>query len=110
MASITKLQIRDFDQIPRAESERVTRVTEDERKLAEGLLNRMSNDAFQPENYQYEYRLRVLAMIDKKVKGGEVTASARPLVKRGGAVAERQSGAAIANVNRLIFTNPMDHR
>jgi DNA end-binding protein Ku len=40
-------EIRDFNQISRAESERVT---QDEIKLANGLIERMSNDEFEPNN------------------------------------------------------------
>jgi DNA end-binding protein Ku len=59
-------EIRDITQVPRAESERVT---PDEIKLAQGLIDRMSDGAFEPDKYQDDYRLRVLAMIDEKVKG-----------------------------------------
>src|SRR5207249_3096834 len=59
-------EIRDVNQVPRAQSERVT---QDEVKLAEGLIDRMSDGAFEPNEYQDEYRLRVLAVIDAKVKG-----------------------------------------
>ena len=73
-------EIRDVNQVPRAESERVT---PDELKLARGLLDRMSNGGFEPEKYQDEYRLRVLAMIDEKVKGREITATPQPVATPG---------------------------
>jgi DNA end-binding protein Ku len=73
-------EIRDVNQVPRAESERVT---PDELKLARGLLDRMSNGGFEPEKYQDEYRLRVLAMIEDKVKGREITAAPQPAAKPG---------------------------
>jgi DNA end-binding protein Ku len=43
----------------------------------------MSAGAFEPEKYQDEYRLRVLAMIDEKVKGREITATPQPVAKPG---------------------------
>src|SRR5437870_10813445 len=61
-----KNEVKDVGQIPRAESERVT---QDELKLATGLIDQMSNGGFEPEKYQDDYRLRVLAMIDAKLKG-----------------------------------------
>jgi DNA end-binding protein Ku len=73
-------EIRDVNQVPRAESERVT---QDELKLAQGLLDRMSDGGFEPKNYRDEYRLKVLAMIDEKVKGHEITAPPQPTVKPG---------------------------
>jgi DNA end-binding protein Ku len=48
-------------------------VTPDELQLAQGLIDQMSNGGFEPEKYEDEYRLRVLAMIDEKLKGREVT-------------------------------------
>jgi DNA end-binding protein Ku len=53
-------EIRDVNQIPRADSEQVT---QGELVLAQRLIDRMSDGAFEPENYQDEYRLRVLVMI-----------------------------------------------
>src|ERR671919_1054970 len=73
-------EIRDVKQVPRAESERVT---PDELKLAQGLLDRMSDGAFESDKYQDEYRLRLLAMIDEKVKGHEITAAPQPVAKPG---------------------------
>jgi DNA end-binding protein Ku len=43
----------------------------------------MSDGAFEPEKYQDEYRIRVLAMIDEKVKGHEITAAPQPVAKPG---------------------------
>ena len=73
-------EIRDVNQVPRAELERVT---PDELKLAQGLLERMSDGAFEPEKYQDDHRLRVLARIDEKVKGREITAAPQPVAKPG---------------------------
>ena len=73
-------EIRDVNQIPRAEAQRIT---QDELKLAQGLLDRMSDGAFEPDKYQDDYRLRVLAMIDDKVKGREITTAPEPMAKPG---------------------------
>src|SRR5436305_4682882 len=70
-----KNEVKDVGQIPRAESERVT---QDELKLATGLIDQMSNGGFEPEKYQDDYRLRVLAMIDAKLKGREITTAPQP--------------------------------
>src|SRR5919106_1680194 len=90
-------EIRDVTQIPRAESQRIT---QEELKLAQGLIERMSDGAFEPEKYQDEYRLRVLAMIDEKVKGREITAAAQPVAKPGAMIdlmeALRQSMKKVA--------------
>jgi DNA end-binding protein Ku len=44
----------------------------------------MSTDKFEPEQYRDEYRLRVLAVIDQKVKTGkEITSSPQPPRKPG---------------------------
>jgi DNA end-binding protein Ku len=76
-------EIRDFSQISRAESKRVT---QDEMKLANGLIERMSSDEFEPNNYEDEYRLRVLAVIDNNVKGGAITAPPKTIVKLGAVI------------------------
>ena len=39
-------EIRDVNQMPRAEAQRIT---QDELKLAQGLLDRMSDGAFEPD-------------------------------------------------------------
>ena len=75
-----KNEVNDVGQIPRAESERVT---QDEVNLATRLIDGMSNDQFVPEEYHDEYRLRVLAMIDAKLKGREITTAPQPAHKPG---------------------------
>jgi len=35
----------------------------------------MSSDKFEPEKYRDEYRLRVLAMVDAKIKGRQIVAT-----------------------------------
>ena len=64
----------------------------------------MSDGAFEPEKYQDEYRLRVLAMIDEKVKGREITAAAQPVTKPEAVIdlmeALRQSMKKVAEKSR----------
>jgi DNA end-binding protein Ku len=56
-------EIRDFDQVPKAEG---VRVTSEEIELGAVLLEKLSSENFEPENYEDEYRNRVLAMIEEK--------------------------------------------
>jgi DNA end-binding protein Ku len=63
-------EIRDFDQVPKAEG---VRVTSEEIELGAGLLEKLSSENFEPENYEDEYQNRVRAMLDSKVKGQEIT-------------------------------------
>ena len=56
-------------------------------ELGVGLINRLTSEEFNPENYKDEYRIRVVAMLDEKSKGKEVTISA-PAPQRGGKVVD----------------------
>ena len=73
-------EVRDFGQISKAEGEKVP---ERESDLADNLIDAMSSAEFEPEKYHDEYRERVLAMIDQKVKGREITVSPPALERRG---------------------------
>jgi DNA end-binding protein Ku len=68
-------EIRDFDQIPKGDS---TRVRAEELKLSQGLIERLSADDFNPDQFKDEYRLRVLAMLEEKEKGEEITVAPEP--------------------------------
>jgi DNA end-binding protein Ku len=61
-------EIRDFDQVPKAEG---IRVSSEEIELGAGLIEKLSSENFEPESYEDKYRNRVLAMIKSKVKGWE---------------------------------------
>lgn len=63
-------EIRDFGQVPKAEG---GRVSSEQIELGAGLIERLSSENFEPENYEDEYRNRVIAMIDQKTKGREIT-------------------------------------
>jgi DNA end-binding protein Ku len=72
-------ETRDFEQIAKGNSARVSR---QEVELAEGLIDRLSSDEFQPEKFKDEYRLRVLGMLEEKRQGEEITIAPRPEGRR----------------------------
>jgi DNA end-binding protein Ku len=63
-------EIRDFDQAPKGEG---LRLSDEEIELSRGLIEKLSSENFEPHAYENERRNRVLAMIDEKVKGQEIT-------------------------------------
>jgi DNA end-binding protein Ku len=67
-------EIRDFDQVPKADG---VRVSAQEIELGAGLIEKLSSENFEPENYDDEYRNRVLAMIEAKTMGREITVAPR---------------------------------
>jgi DNA end-binding protein Ku len=77
-------EVRDFSQVPKGEN---VKVSEQELELGIGLIDKLTSEEFRPENYKDEYRIRVLAMLDEKSKGKEVTISA-PAPQRGGKVVD----------------------
>jgi len=62
-------------------------LSEKELELGLGLIDRLTSEEFNPENYKGEYRIRALAMLDEKSKGREVTISAAA-PERGGKVVD----------------------
>jgi DNA end-binding protein Ku len=75
-------EVRDFQQVPKGEK---VNVSEKELELGIGLIDRLTSEEFNPENYKDEYRIRVLAMLDEKSKGKEIIISP-PAPQRGGKV------------------------
>src|SRR5712664_994171 len=71
-------EVRDFGEIDRGQS---AKIKPGELELALQLIDGLSNDEFNAEQYQDEYRQRVLGMIDQKVEGKEVT-TVGPQVQR----------------------------
>jgi DNA end-binding protein Ku len=71
-------EVRDFGEIDRGQS---AKIKAGELELALQLIDGLSSDEFHPEQYQDEYRHRVLDLINQKVEGKEVTA-AGPQVQR----------------------------
>jgi DNA end-binding protein Ku len=68
-------EVRDFKQVPKGEN---VKVSENELELGVGLIDRLTSEEFNPENFKDEYRIRVLAMLDEKSKGKEITIPAPP--------------------------------
>ena len=64
-------EVREFGEIDKGQS---AKIKEGELELALRLIEELSNLEFKPEQYQDEYRLRVLDMVNLKVEGKEVTA------------------------------------
>jgi DNA end-binding protein Ku len=74
-------EVRNFANIPKAEN---AKLSDEEIQLGADLIESMS-DEFEPDKYRDEYRIRVLAMVDEKSKGREITVAA-PAVPRHGQV------------------------
>ncbi|MBI4609807.1 MAG: Ku protein, partial [Candidatus Rokubacteria bacterium] len=64
-------EVRDFGEIDKGQS---AKIKEGELELALRLIDELSNGDFKPEQYQDEYRLRVLDLVNLKVEGKEITA------------------------------------
>ena len=62
-------EVRDFGEIDKGKN--VT-VKSGELDLAKRLIDELSNDKFQPEQYHDEYRDRVMAVVEQKVEGKEI--------------------------------------
>jgi DNA end-binding protein Ku len=64
-------EVRDFGEIDKGQS---AKIKEGEMELAQRLVSELSREEFKPDQYQDEYRLRVLDLVNSKVEGKEVTA------------------------------------
>ena len=64
-------EVRNFGEVDKGQS---AKIKEGELELALRLIDELSNAEFKPEQYQDEYRLRVLDLVNLKVEGREVTA------------------------------------
>jgi DNA end-binding protein Ku len=71
-------EVRDFGEIDRGQS---AKIKPGELELALQLIDGLANDEFHPEQYQDEYRHRVLDLVNQEVEGREVTV-AGPQVQR----------------------------
>jgi DNA end-binding protein Ku len=63
-------ELRNFDEIPKGES---AKISEAETSLAMRLIDELSNEDFNPEHYEDEYRQRVLELVKTKAEGKEIT-------------------------------------
>src|SRR5262245_59271202 len=66
-------EVRDFGEIDKGQS---AKIRDGELELALRLIGELSHDEFRPEQYQDEYRERVLEVVNDKVEGKEVTTAA----------------------------------
>ncbi len=64
-------EVRDFSEVDKGQS---AKLKDGELELAIRLIDELSHEAFKPEQYQDDYRLRVLDVVNQKVEGKEVTA------------------------------------
>jgi hypothetical protein len=95
-------EVRDFNQVPKGDK---VKVCEKELELGIDLIERLTSEEFHPENYQDEYRIRVLAMLDEKSKGKETVvdtaaAQARPGGRHHGGVKAQHGTNLSQNRNR----------
>jgi DNA end-binding protein Ku len=71
-------EVRNFDEISKGESAKITGA---ETSLAIRLIEELSNEQFNPEQYGDEYRQRVMELVNTKAEGKEITI-AEPQVQR----------------------------
>jgi DNA end-binding protein Ku len=68
-------EIRDFTEVDKGEG---AKIKDGELGLALRLIEELSNGEFHPEQYEDDYRQRVLALVNRKVEGKEITVAAAP--------------------------------
>ena len=66
-------EVRDFTEIDKGDE---AKIKPGEMDLANRLIDELSKDSFRPDQYADEYRTRVLAAVEQKVEGREVTSLA----------------------------------
>ena len=66
-------EVRDFSEVDKGED---AKIKPGELDLAYRLIDELSTESFRPDQYADEYRTRVLAMVESKVEGREVTSLA----------------------------------
>ena len=71
-------EVRDFGEVDKGQG---AKIREGELGLALRLIGELSHDEFKPEQYEDDYRQRVLELVNSKVEGKEVTATG-PEVQR----------------------------
>jgi DNA end-binding protein Ku len=63
-------EVRNFDEISKGES---AKINEAETNLAIRLIDELSNEEFRPEQFEDEYRQRVLELVEQKAQGKQIT-------------------------------------
>ncbi|PYO56996.1 MAG: Ku protein [Candidatus Rokuibacteriota bacterium] len=66
-------EVRDFKEVDKGDA---SKIKPGELELADRLIGELSGEKFSPEKYADEYRTRVLAAVEQKVEGREVTSLA----------------------------------
>ncbi len=61
-------ELRDFEEVPLESCE----IADGELELAIQIIDQRTNEAFEPENYEDEVRLKILELIQQKVEGKEI--------------------------------------
>jgi DNA end-binding protein Ku len=64
-------ELRSFDEVPIGEGG----VKDEELELAVQLIEQAASDRFEPEKYEDEVSKKVMALIEKKIEGEEITAA-----------------------------------
>lgn len=59
------------------------KLSQQELELGIGLIDRLTSEEFNPENYKDEYRIRVLGLLNEKSKGKEIVIGKAPAPKHG---------------------------
>ena len=104
-------EVRDFGEIEKGKS---VKLRDGELQLATRLIDELSHDEFKPEQYQDDYRNRVLELVSAKVAGKEITTPApetqraqvidlmdalkQSLAKRAGGASETPAAKAVVAV------------
>jgi DNA end-binding protein Ku len=68
-------EVRDFGEIDKGESAKISSA---ETNLAMRLIDELSTGQFKPEQYEDEYRQRVLDLVQQKAEGKEITIAEAP--------------------------------
>src|SRR5262245_38548314 len=66
-------EVRDFGEVDKGDT---SKIKPGELELADRLIGELSTEKFSPEKYTDEYRSRVMAAVERKVEGKEVTSLA----------------------------------
>jgi DNA end-binding protein Ku len=66
-------EVRDFSEVDKGDA---SKIKPGELDLADRLIGELSAEKFSPEKYADEYRTRVLAAVEQKVEGHEITSLA----------------------------------
>jgi DNA end-binding protein Ku len=68
-------EMRDFGEVDKGQG---AAIKPNELDLAVRLIDGLTNEAFEPDQYRDEYRDRVMELVQKKVEGEQITTAAAP--------------------------------